>query len=232
MKIPSNIQNQENEFHIKRIHVIILIAILLCGVLMYKINHPPKTYTAVPDLLSIPAPQQSSNTGRLSRKAGSTDVDITIVANYTIYGRVVDRHRYFGGSVINNLSKIDLGIAWGFMATDEAQKHFKWSSYGTRFLRWKSQDLSWVDAHGGTTNIGKFYSNNHLIPDNSNIDKLLKMVKVNDYIKIDGYLVNADYTQGKYTGYWHSSTSRDDQGDGACEIIYVKDISWLKAENN
>ncbi len=33
---------------------------------------------------------------------------------------------------------------------------------------------------------------------------------------------------GRGSARWNSSTSRTDTGDGACEIIYVTDVKWLK----
>ena len=56
----------------------------------------------------------------------------------------------------------------------------------------------------------------------------IKTIKKGDHIRIKGYLVNVDaVNRDMKTFTWHSSTSREDGGGGACEIIYVKDIEWL-----
>ena len=56
------------------------------------------------------------------------------------------------------------------------------------------------------------------------ITSLIKQIKKNDYIKISGYLINAYWDNS----YLTTSTSRDDEGNGACEVVYVTDIKWYK----
>ena len=55
------------------------------------------------------------------------------------------------------------------------------------------------------------------------------LVRRGDHIRIKGYLVNVDAVKpnGSESYYWHSSTSRTDTGDGACEVIYATEISWV-----
>ena len=72
------------------------------------------------------------------------------------------------------------------------------------------------------------YSNSHLIPSNDKIKKQIKKIKKNDYIQIEGYLVHVDADTKKGYFFWDSSTTREDSGDGACEVIYVTDVKWLK----
>jgi hypothetical protein len=46
-------------------------------------------------------------------------------------------------------------------------------------------------------------------------------VGVNDLVELEGYLV---YVKGdNFT--WNSSLTRNDTGDGACEVLYVEKIS-------
>ena len=60
--------------------------------------------------------------------------------------------------------------------------------------------------------------------------QLLRNVKEGDYIKIEGYLVYLYYSNEDGRGEWTSSLTRTDRGDGACEVIYVKNITWLKTK--
>lgn len=80
----------------------------------------------------------------------------------------------------------------------------------------------------GHDTLTAYFSNNHLIPSNDNIEKLIKKIKENDYIKLKGYLVNAKTKKASTMDSFDSSISRVDTGGGACEVIYVTDITWLE----
>ena len=86
-----------------------------------------------------------------------------------------------------------------------------------------------LDPVGGIDGVARQCSNNHLIPADTRVKKAIKKIKKGDHIRITGYLV---YIDGKKsdgtTFFWNSSTTRDDDGDGACEVIYVTDVEWLK----
>ena len=57
--------------------------------------------------------------------------------------------------------------------------------------------------------------------------KLLS-IKKGEYVELEGYLVTAYTTDSDSNIYWMSSDTRTDTGDGACEVIYVTDVKWLK----
>ena len=56
-------------------------------------------------------------------------------------------------------------------------------------------------------------------------------IKKGDNVKITGYLVNLHWKENNSSRTWETSTSRYDKGDGGCELIYVTDVKWLKAED-
>ena len=62
----------------------------------------------------------------------------------------------------------------------------------------------------------------HMIPADDSVARALKRVRVGDVVTLDGYLVEADKPGG---WRWRSSLTRDDTGDGACEVVYVKDLA-------
>ena len=152
---------------------------------------------------------------------------INYVASYELSGRVVDVQNYYGSSLQNELSPLDVGISWGFLAEDNDK--VTWTSNGTRFLKWRTQDMTWYNEHGGEKGIGKYWSNNHLIPSDKTVEKLIKSIRKDDYVKIEGYLVNVRYDGPNGEWFkWNSSTTRNDTGDGACEVIYVTNVTWLE----
>ncbi len=189
----------------------------------------PDDYQVVTSLTNIPAPIQHSTNGSAQKIIDGSVVDITYLASYVLQGRVVDIQTYVEYDLEEKLAPLDFGIAWGFMAKDENVEKIKFSSYGNRFLSWNTADRTWLSSNGGWGNIGLYISNNHLIPANDEVKSLLKKVKTDDYVEITGYLVKVDArTKNGGTFWWKSSTSRTDDGDGACELIYVTGIKWLK----
>jgi hypothetical protein len=48
---------------------------------------------------------------------------------------------------------------------------------------------------------------------------LIQGLRVGQIVTLDGYLVNATGPEGRT---WNSSLTRDDTGNGACELIYVE----------
>ena len=69
---------------------------------------------------------------------------------------------------------------------------------------------------------------NHIIPASDDVRWKLKMLRAGDHIRLRGYLVDVDGIRSDgATFYWHSSTTRTDTGDGACEVIYTTGIEWL-----
>lgn len=181
------------------------------------------------DLSNIPAPTQYNTSGGTTIEINGGKANIAYVAEYSLSGRVVDVQNYKGSHIRNQLSPKDIGMVWGFLATDESQEKIFWSSAGNRFLYWRVPDGTWYSQIGGENAVTAHYSNNHLIPSDEATEKLIKKINKDDYVKIEGYLVNVNWKKddGSYF-YWNTSTSRNDDGDGACEVIYVTNVTWLK----
>jgi hypothetical protein len=61
-----------------------------------------------------------------------------------------------------------------------------------------------------------------MIPADDSIASKLKSVKTGQVVKIKGFLVRADAPDG---WHWRSSLTREDTGNGACEVVFVKEIT-------
>lgn len=210
---------------------ILITFLVICAALIsiYKNISVEKNIEYVNSLSNIQEPIQTKALGTINKTINNTDFEINYVDKYSISGRVVDIQNYIGYNANNKLSPKDLGISWGFLASEENYKKVKWMSYGNRFLHWDIKDTEWVTRCGGFKKIGKYFSNNHIIPSNDNIKKLINKIKKNDFVKIEGYLVNVRALKdNKVSFYWNTSTSRTDEGNGACEIIYVINVTWLE----
>ena len=67
-------------------------------------------------------------------------------------------------------------------------------------------------------------ANVHVIPSTSEILSRCKSLRVGSLVHLSGELVEAT---GPDIGTWRSSLSRTDTGNGACELLYLKDIEVL-----
>lgn len=181
------------------------------------------------NLANISEPTQYKSLGGTQIEINNGVADITYVAEYSLSGRVVDVENYYGSYVRDKLSPKDIGVAWGFFATDESQDKVRWTSHGNRYLSWYISDGEWYRSVGGESAITAHHSNNHLIPANDDVEKLVKKIKKDDYVQVDGYLVNVYWKKNDGSYFrWNTSTTRNDDGNGACEIIYVTNVTWLK----
>ena len=62
-------------------------------------------------------------------------------------------------------------------------------------------------------------ANNHVIAANDEVRKVIRGLRAGQILKMDGYLVNAIGPEGRT---WNSSLTREDTGNGACEVLYVE----------
>ena len=116
------------------------------------------------------------------------------------------------------LSPYDYAIIWG-----NAPSYLPYLKFDqiVRFCLFKLKSDSPVDA----TYLNSHMGNNHLIPATVNIRKALSKARKKDLVVIEGYLVSVLAKDRKNRIYtWKSSLSRDDKGNGACEIIYVTSL--------
>lgn len=211
----------------------IFIFLIVCMTLIwiYKTNNVSKNIEYVKSLSNIPKPSQIKTSGNITKTINGANVEINYVAKYSISGRVVDVQNYYGYDIRNKLSPKDIGMSWGFLANEKNHRKVTWSSAGNRYLSWYSSDGMWINEMGGTNKITEYCSNNHLIPSDNKSKKLIDSIEEGDFVRIEGYLVNVycKKSDGSYFN-WNTSTSRNDTGNGACEIVYVTNITWLEQE--
>jgi hypothetical protein len=156
-------------------------------------------------------------------------------AEYSISGLVTAKNNNFWLRDImrnnfDDVALLDLGIAWGDLATDkkELHKHIKFKSSKTlgqaRRLtyRWDGNSTPWDASY-----INSHISHTHMIPANPNVMGGLLQIKIDDIVKIDGYLVDIYTTKSELVA--HTSMSRTDtdatsRGSGSCEDLYVTQV--------
>lgn len=207
----------------KIIKIIFLVVVIGIGVFVFLQFRGHQIAVA-----GIKDPIQGEASGNVPLKRGKYTGTISFIKSYDISAIVVSTKKYSGTSLADAVSSKDVALAWGKVAEYNKKIDFNWSQSG-RWCHWSVDDIDDIDVVGGVDGVTRQMSNNHLIAASSAIEKKIKKIKTGDYVRITGFLVNVDASDSSGNGYWwYSSTSRDDTGDGACEIIYVKDVVWLK----
>ena len=143
------------------------------------------------------------------------DATLHPLATFDITARVLSREDYHfdPGS---DLSPTDLAMGWGRMSDSAVLQDID-ISQGGRFYYWYTRHFPIprreIETHS---------ANMHMIPADAEVARALKRVREGDVVTLEGLLVEADKPRG---WRWRSSLTRDDTGDGACELIYVKSLS-------
>lgn len=178
--------------------IIIFIIILIACIFFFKFFYVKKPIEHVESLENLPSPIQTSASGGTSMEVNGVTVDIDFIADYEITGLVVGTYDFSQTSTLNKLCPVDIGMSWGFLA--DYNDRVSWNSSGNRFLSFYTEGTWYKEL--GHSSLTAYFSNNHIIPSNENIKKLVKKVEVGDYIKLEGYLVNATYPSKKRKFYF------------------------------
>jgi hypothetical protein len=139
--------------------------------------------------------------------------NVTPLASYDIKARVIGKERYrwdAGASLV----PYDIAVGWGPMS-DTANLRDMGFSQGMRFLNWKRMPLPFEQVNGNLSNM-------HLIAADRDVARTIAKLRPGQVVSMQGYLVEVKRPDG---WQWRSSLSRDDTGPGACELMWVTQIS-------
>lgn len=151
-----------------------------------------------------------------------TSAEISGDSSYTINARVQSVHEY--RDAISGVIPYDLLLGWGGMADESLAGNLAWEQANRRGM------VSGTISGSGGSQIDTSYvvshvSNNHMIPANEKIRTALARIEPGDIVRIDGRLVDVKaFVSSDHTLTISTSKSRTDQGDGACEVIYVEHL--------
>jgi hypothetical protein len=175
------------------------------------ITHPPGV------LVQNPPAQKDIPAKGLGTVAGW---HLTAVAEYHLRGRVLGSKRYYSDPA-SDLVPIDVAIGWNRMSDQAVLDQFS-ITMGNRFFfyEWSHQPAIPPDE------IKVSAANNHVIAANSEVRRVIRGLRAGQILKMDGYLVNALGPEGRT---WNSSLTREDTGNGACELFYVESASAVNS---
>lgn len=166
-----------------------------------------------PGVMALEAPQQKEIHSPVSHRINK--YDITELAEFEIKAKVLSKKNYqFDRGA--DISPTDLALGWGNMSDERVLEKIKISQSG-RFYHWR------VDSFPIPRNeIETHSANMHLIPANDSVKRIIGKIRQGDIIRISGSLVNVMSSNGDW--HWNSSLTRNDTGNGACELIWVKSL--------
>ena len=155
------------------------------------------------------------------------DVDYKIkpLYDYDLTGMVVsykhhDAKQRLHKSWNDHLNVADYCVVWGDTASASTLPKVKfWNGQFTCNFKSRNRE-AWSNF-----NLSQI-SNNHLISADNYIRDKISKLRIGDQIRIVGKL--AEYENSNTGGKRGTSITRDDQGDGACETIYVEEVDILK----
>jgi hypothetical protein len=139
---------------------------------------------------------------------------ITPLADFSIEAKVLAREDYWLGRE-SDLSPTDLALGWQKMSDESVLSQIDISQSG-RWYRWRVQQFPIPRREIETQS-----ANMHFVPANDAVESVLSRVKQGEVIQARGYLIQVQADDG---WSWRSSTSRQDTGNGACELIYVTEL--------
>jgi hypothetical protein len=144
--------------------------------------------------------------------------DLHPLAGFSVDARVLSREDYRTGRE-SSLSPTDLALGWGRMRDDDVLSRLSFSQSARWYhYRWSGAPPLPPDE------IVRSSANMHMIPSDMATASALHRIRPGERVRIDGWLVQATAPDG---WRWRSSLTREDVGNGACEIVYVCAITLL-----
>jgi len=142
----------------------------------------------------------------------------TAVTNFELKAKVLGKKSYSYGTE-SEISPYDLALGWGSMSDQAIVDKFD-ISQSSRWYFWsvKSYPIPKKEIEISSSNM-------HIIPANEEIEDALDDLLVGEIIYLKGYLVSVSKNNG---WHWKSSLSRNDTGNGACEVVWVEKLLRIK----
>jgi hypothetical protein len=174
-----------------------------------EIPHPPGT-------LVREAPTQEA-LQRGARALSRNGYQIQPLERFSIEARVLSTAHYrFGREA--DLSPLDLALGWGPMSDSAVLEKIS-ISQSDRFYFWHVDEfpISRREIEVNSANM-------HMIPASRDVQRALEQVRAGSVVRLSGYLVEARAPDG---WRWRSSLTREDTGNGACELVWVERLDFL-----
>jgi len=192
---------------------ILLVCAAFLGLAFFWDGPEPRT---APGPLVVDEPEQYEVS---QRQWQFKDVQVTALASFRVRARVLLTEHYWWGNDAA-VSPVDLTLGWRLMSNQEVldglhlyrmRRAYAWTARNNR-----------LPAAG--EEINSHAANMHMVPATEELAGRLRSIHRGDLVDIRGYLIEIKFPNG---GVWRSSLSRTDSGNGACELVWVNDLTKL-----
>jgi len=191
----------------------LLFIVLIGGGIYYYWTTKPVTHgpgVVAPD---TPTQQTTYNADKLNFK----DVELTPKAKINLEARVLSIKNYYFDTY-SELTPTDVVFGWGPMSNEK--------NLESLMVRQSDRSFYWDMARPPLEKqqMWKHAANMHLIGSTQTIRDKINSLRQGHIVRIKGYLVNAKSSEG-----WTLKTSlnRDDIGDNASELVWIKSLTIL-----
>jgi len=141
---------------------------------------------------------------------------LTVRAEYVITARVLAQERY-RFDALSDLVPEDLALGWGPMSDNRVLRDID-ISQSNRFYYWRAPSRLPIAA----ASVAAHSANTHVIPQNRLIARQLSRLRPGQVVTLSGELVDAVRDDGRFI---RTSLVRTDTGAGACEVLWVTDVT-------
>lgn len=152
--------------------------------------------------------------------ASGQQVSLYSDTSYSVSAKVESITPY--NDVMGETIPYDLLLSWGRLTENAIDSGLTWEQDDRRGT--VSGSLSGASNGINADYVISHVSNSHVIAANKSIAAAFDTIEPGDIVRIDGRLADVRMVDGSQVITVSSSRSRTDQGDGACEIIYVERI--------
>lgn len=134
------------------------------------------------------------------------------LATYSVTARILHVAPYSHDSW-SDVCPLDFALGWGRMSDPAVYEQLDISQFERHYI-WRYPNTPPIPED----EINTHSANTHILPANDNVRDLLFTFQRHDLVHLAGYLVHIDLPDGSTIV---SSLTRNDVGDGACEVIWV-----------
>jgi hypothetical protein len=203
------------------------IALALWVFAYWQSTQLPNHFSSLKNLQNEPR-QTSTDKEPFQLEVKKHNYQIQPLFEYELWGLIVEDHNAFSWIDTSHeqwgdfLNTKDICVIWGQNLTNRYLKDLEFSHGDWTCYVKTSSSEAWSSFKWNQL------SNNHLLPENSDIETKIKAARIGDEIHLKGKLVNYSINHGPQR---QSSTTRTDRENGACEIIYVNEFQILNRHN-
>ena len=192
------------------------------GLLVFALRHPLElrllSHHAAPrpDVRAEPA-QIGETRAPFDHFAGGRRYRLTPRFRWDQAARVVSEEPYRFGAAAALIPE-DLALAWGPILAPPYAGRISYSQY-SRFFFWRTKDGT-LDRN----TIVSHAANVHVIPRTTRLRMAVRCISEGDDVRLEGWLVDVDGISDPEF-HWRTSTSREDEGPGSCETVYLERLT-------